>query len=394
MRTKTLNVPSALLCFFFLSCHHLLRHAQAQVPSTEGYTCAATANQTAYPCQTYALYRALSPDFLDLAAVGDLFQVSRLMISNPSNISSPTAPLVAGQPLFVPLSCSCNSPNSSISIPYANISFTIKSGDTFYQVSTHNFQNLTTYQSVEVVNPNLEATNLTIGVTAYFPIFCKCPNRTQFGNGTNYLISYVFQPSDNISTVASFFGVQAKAITDLNGNNIQPFDTIFVPVARLPVLSQPTVVPSAAPSGKTERKGVIRGLAIGLGITGLVLIFVVGFLIYRDGLLKKKIDGKGDEENKVLYRSKQGSERRKEMEVGLMADVSDCLDKYKVFGIEELREATDGFRESSLIEGSVYKGSINGDLYAIKKMKWNAYEELKILQKVFHLLLFFSVFVS
>ncbi|TQD90376.1 hypothetical protein C1H46_024078 [Malus baccata] len=384
MRTKTLNVPSALLCFFFLSCHHLLRHAQAQVPSTEGYKCSATANQTTYPCQTYALYRALSPDFLDLAAVGDLFQVSRLMISNPSNISSPTAPLVAGQPLFVPLSCSCNSPNSSISISYANISFTIKSGDTFYQVSTHNFQNLTTYQSVELVNPNLVATNLTIGVTAYFPIFCKCPNRTQVGNGTNYLISYVFQPSDNISTVASFFGVQAKAITDLNGNNIQPFDTVFVPVARLPVLSQPTVVPSAAPSGKTERKGVIRGLAIGLGITGLVLIFVVGFLIYRDGLLKKKIGGKGDEENKVLYRSKQGSERRKEMEVGLMADVSDCLDKYKVFGIEELREATGGFRESSLIEGSVYKGSINGDFYAIKKMKWNAYEELKILQKVNH----------
>ncbi|XP_068327197.1 serine/threonine receptor-like kinase NFP [Pyrus communis] len=384
MKTKTQNVSAALLFFFFLSCHHLLHHAEAQGPTTEGYTC--SANQTAYyPCQTYAFYSALFPDFLDLAAVGDLFQVSRLMISKPSNISSPTAPLVPGQPLLIPLSCSCNSPNSSISISYANISYTIKAGDTFYQVSTHNFQDLTTYQSVELVNPNLVATNINIGVTAYFPIFCKCPNRTQVGNQVNYLISYVFQPSDNISTVASLFGVQANSITDLNGDNIQPSDTVFVPVTRLPVLSQPTVAPSAPPSGKTERKGVITGLAIGLGITGLLLVFVIGFSIYRDGLLMKKIGGEGDEEeNKVLYRSKQGSKRSKEMEVNLMADVWDCLDKYRVFGIEELREATDGFSDGSLIEGSVYKGSINGDFYAIKKMKWNAYEELKILQKVNH----------
>ena len=72
----------------------------------------------------------------------------------------------------------------------------------------------------------------------------------------------------------------------------------------------------------------------------------------------------------------------KEMEMDLMADVSDCLDKYRVFKIEELNEATNGFHERSLIQGSVYKGSINGVEYAIKKMKWNAYEQLKILQKV------------
>jgi hypothetical protein len=65
-----------------------------------------------------------------------------------------------------------------------------------------------------------------------------------------------------------------------------------------------------------------------------------------------------------------------------MADVSDCLDKYRVFKIDELKEATNGFSENCLIEGSVFKGSINGETYAIKKMKWNACEELKILQKV------------
>nr|GMD69816.1 serine/threonine receptor-like kinase NFP [Ipomoea batatas] len=72
------------------------------------------------------------------------------------------------------------------------------------------------------------------------------------------------------------------------------------------------------------------------------------------------------------------------MEVNLMADVSDCLDKYKVYTMEQLWEATDGFNDNCLIQGSVYKGSIAGDMLAIKKLKWNAREELKILQKVNH----------
>jgi hypothetical protein len=73
------------------------------------------------------------------------------------------------------------------------------------------------------------------------------------------------------------------------------------------------------------------------------------------------------------------------MDVNFMANVSDCLDKYRVFGFDELVDATNGFDESYLIQGSVYKGEIDGQVYAIKKMKWNAYEELKILQKVMYL---------
>ncbi|KAJ6321670.1 hypothetical protein OIU77_011693 [Salix suchowensis] len=76
-----------------------------------------------------------------------------------------------------------------------------------------------------------------------------------------------------------------------------------------------------------------------------------------------------------------GRKGLKDVDVNLMADVSDCLDKYRVFKIDDLKEATDGFSENCLIEGSVFKGSINGEIYAIKKMKWNASEELKILQK-------------
>ncbi|XVF66568.1 hypothetical protein PTKIN_Ptkin10aG0047600 [Pterospermum kingtungense] len=380
MRIKPHHVSFSCLLVIFLF-HPSQPQSQSQpLPNTTGYTC--SPNQF-YPCQTYAFYGASAPDFLDLASIGDLFNVSRLMISEPSNISSPSSPLIPDQFLFVPISCSCNSINATYgNLSAANLTYTIKSGDTFYLVSTGKFRNLTTYQSVEVFNPTFVPTQLEPGDKIVFPIFCKCPNETQVRNGVKYLVSYVFQPSDNLSSVASRFGVQTQAITNVNGNNIQPYETMFIPVSRLPVLSQPEVAPVASP-GKTERKGVIIGLAIGLGICGLLLILLFVVSLNRE-VLSKRRDKKRDEEIEKLQLMNRPGMGMKGIEANLMADVSDCLDKYKVFKIEELREATDYFSDSCLIQGSVYKGSIDGDIYAIKKMKWNACEELKILQKVNH----------
>nr|ASM47247.1 lysm-containing receptor kinase 21 [Parasponia rugosa] len=384
MRTKPHYSSPLLLLFFFFFLFIL--HSNAQ-PGNIGYNC--TINQTTSPCQTYVFYRAIAPDFLDLASIADLFSVSRLMISNPSNITSPSSPLVPNQPLFIPITCSCNSVNNGTitAISYANLSYTIKKGDTFFMVSTQSFQNLTTYQSVELVNPTLVPENLTIGVNVVFPIFCKCPNKTQMGNQANHLISYVFRPSDNISTVATTFGIKPESINAVNGDKIQPFQTIFIPVTRLPVLSQPTVVPSPPP-GNDNRKGVVTGLGIGLGITGFLLVLVCGFWLYREKSLKKMRVSWVDEEKRRVEINK-GVEwnkgySNKEMEESLMADVSGCLDKYRVFGVDELEEATNGFHENCLIQGSVYKGCIDGEVYAIKKMNWNACEELKILQMVNH----------
>ncbi|CAN1128932.1 Serine/threonine receptor-like kinase NFP [Linum perenne] len=384
------------IIFFFLNSTHFCK-SQPQPfvpPATEGFTC--NPNQsTSYPCQSYALYRPTPPSFLDLASIADLFSVSRLMISKPSNISNASSPLTPTQQLFVPLTCSCNTINSSFSISSANLDYTINSGDTFWYVSTDHFQNLTTYQSVEAVNPTIVPTKLEVGDNVVFPIFCKCPDQTQRSNRVNFMVSYVFQPSDDLSRVASTFGVSAKSISDANGNQIKPLDTIFIPVNRLPVLAQgnsnsnSTPPPPPSPplsSVKTERKGLIRGLAVGLGICGVLLAMVIGFWVYREKAFKEEAAGKDwDEEKqrKEFFMAGRGK-GIKEMEASLMADVSECLDKYRVFKMDELREATDGFSDDSLIEGSVFKGQIDGVVYAIKKMKWNAREELKILQKVNH----------
>lgn len=389
--------------FFSLS---LLPYSQSQAPNTTGYACDARAAASTYPCKAYAFYRATAPNFLDLASIGDLFGVSRLMIASPSNItSSPSSSLAPNQSLLVPISCSCSAVNTTTtmattnnlttsSLSYAALNYTIKPNDTYYLVSTNSFLNLTTYQSVEVVNPDLVPTNLSIGVNVVFPIFCKCPNRTQ-SNRTNFLISYVYQPSDSFSSVASFFGSDVQSIIDVNGAQIQPFDTIFVPVNRLPQLSQPTASPPApapttvvvGPPGRVERKGVIIGLGIGLGICGILLILICGLWVYRESLMRERREREGYEEEKEKEKAAAvGGNFREGVKLegmaGLGISVSECLDKYRVYEIEELRDATGGFDERWLIQGSVYRGCINEEVYAIKKMKWNACEELKILQKV------------
>ncbi|RDX75488.1 Serine/threonine receptor-like kinase NFP, partial [Mucuna pruriens] len=383
-------------CFsflFILSVLSVLSLCNAQTErqkNNTGFRC--TGRRT---CEAYAYYLASSPNFLDLAAVGDLFGLSRLAIASPSNISSASASaaLVPNQPLLVPLTCSCNAVNATFgSLSYANISYAIQPNDTFYIVSTFKFNNLTTYPSVEAVNPNLVATDLSIGQITIFPIFCKCPNNTNSSSNSssNFMISYVVQPSDNISSIASRFGAKEQSIIDVNGNTLYNYDTIFVPVTRLPVLSQPAVVPTPSPSpsagngtvsGK-DRTGTVRGLGVGLGVVGLLLILVSGCWVYKEVVVarRERFDEEG-QRGKVYSGGKEG---KMNMDVKLMANVSDCLDKYRVFGIEELVEATDGFDQSFLIQGSVYRAEIDGEVFAIKKMKWNAYEELKILQKVNH----------
>ncbi|XAR57318.1 Non-specific serine/threonine protein kinase, partial [Bertholletia excelsa] len=355
-------------------------------PNTTGHTCSAN---TSFPCRTYAFYRAASPNFLDLASIGDLFGVSRLAIAEPSNISSPTSPLLPGQSLFVPLTCSCNSVNRTTNFSYAGLNYTIKAGNTFYIVSSDNFENLTTYQSVEIVNPDLVPTNLTIGVNVVFPIFCKCPDATQLLNGVNYLISYVFQPSDNFSSIAARFGSDAQSIRAINGDNIELFQTVFIPVSKLPVLSQPISSQpnvTTTPSEKKDKyKGAVVGLAIGLGICAILVVLIGGLWIYREKSWKKKLMEEGEQRGEAGNKGRNNKGMlMKEAKVNLMADVSDCLDKYRVYEIEDLREATDGFDQKWLIQGSVYKGCMDGVFYAIKKMKWDAYEELRILQKVNH----------
>lgn len=202
------------------------------------------------------------------------------------------------------------------------------------------------------------------------------------GNQTNFLITYVFQPSDSISSVAGMFGTDNSSITALNGENIRSFSTVLVPVSRIPQLQQPTASPAAS---SCERKGVAKGAVVGLGVLGALLFVSIASIAWLWWVLLRRGKKRGEEEEKAITTKKMVEKQRfgSVSATDFMADVSDCLDKYKLYGVEELREATSDFDSKCLIQGSVYKGFMRGDAFAIKKMKWNAYEELKILQKVY-----------
>jgi hypothetical protein len=173
--------------------------ATAAPTSVEGFNC--TANRT-YPCQAYALYRAgFAGVPLDLAAIGDLFAVSRFMVAHANSLSTTVAP-ANGQPLLVPLQCGCPSRSPS---SYAPMQYQIGLGDTYWIISTTKLQNLTQYQAVERVNPTLVPTDLDVGTMVTFPVFCQCPAAA--ADNATTLVTYVMQPGDTYVSVVAAFSV-------------------------------------------------------------------------------------------------------------------------------------------------------------------------------------------
>lgn len=357
--------------------------------SVQGFNCSAN---TTYPCQAYALYRAAFG--ADLSAVGDLFGVSRFMLAHANNLSTSSAP-ASGQPLLVPLQCGCpsGSPNA-----FAPTQYQISSGDTFWIVSVTKLQNLTQYQAVERVNPALVPTKLEAGDMVTFPIFCQCPAAA---DNATALVTYVIQQGDTYASIAADFAVDAQSLVGLNGpeGGTKVLSEILVPlrrqvpqwlppiVARNDVLATPPAPsppPSATPAPSDDRGGVVTGLAVGLGVVGGLCLLQLLLLV----CLWRRLKASGRRGEAVVSGDAGRPAKSASGAVGgekfLVTDISDWLDKYRVFKVEELERGTAGFDHAHLIQGSVFKANIGGEVFAVKKMKWDACEELKILQKVNH----------
>ncbi|KAJ6736711.1 LYSM-DOMAIN RECEPTOR-LIKE KINASE-RELATED [Salix viminalis] len=64
--------------------------------------------------------------------------------------------------------------------------------------------------------------------------------------------------------------------------------------------------------------------------------------------------------------------------------LSSIAQSIKVYKFEDLKAATDNFSPSCWIKGSVYRGLINGDFAAIKKMNGDVSKEINLLNKINH----------
>jgi len=214
-------------------------HSYSFLPPISYFNCHKPMNSPP-SCDTYVAYFANSPNFLTLTAISDIFDISPQSIARTSNIKDENMNLIQGQLLLIPITCGC-SENGNYS--FANISHLIKQGESYYYLSTILYQNLTNRKTMEDCNPNLNPYLLTVGTKIVIPLFCNCPSNYQFAKGIEFLITYVWQPNDNLTLVAAKFGASPHDITTANakyfGQNFIAATNflVFIPVKNLPSLS-------------------------------------------------------------------------------------------------------------------------------------------------------------
>ncbi|XP_058766301.1 serine/threonine receptor-like kinase NFP [Vicia villosa] len=318
-------------------------------------------------CDTYVAYFAHFPNFLTLTTISDMFDTTPQSIARASNIKDENMDLVPGQLLLIPITCGCSG-NGNYS--FANISHLIKQGESYYYLSTISFQNLTNWMTVEDSNPNLNPYLLTVGTKIVIPLFCRCPSK-----GIESLITYVWQPNDNLTLVASKFGASQHDIITANANNFgQNFTAatnlpVFIPVKSLPAISQ-LLHYSSSGRKKNNHFHIIISIGICLGCTILISL---SLLVYVYCLRKRKAC-----ENKCAPSV--------EITDKLISEVSNYVSKPKVYQACMIMEATMNFNEQCRIGKSVYKAKIDGHVLAVKNVKEDipVTEELMILQKVNH----------
>ncbi|XP_062102317.1 serine/threonine receptor-like kinase NFP [Humulus lupulus] len=362
-----------------------ITHVSAQSPPTSGtnFSCSADSQPS---CQTYAAYFAQSPDFIDLNSIANLFGVSPLSISEASNMVPEHTKLIPGKLLLIPLSCNCNG-----SYYFANITHNITMGESYYLVSTYSFENLTKWPLVRDMNPELNPNLLQIGTKVIFPLYCGCPSKSQLEIGIKYLISYVWQPNDDIGGVsAKFNSTEVDIVTENNYRNFIDAvgSVVLIPVPQLPALSQHPYPSQSHQKDQLKRRWFLITV-ISLAGTLLVL-FLATFLTYTLGFYQKKKklnreDSSLESSDLIRVRKSTKSDTSElQTKDKLLPGVSGYLGKLIMYEIETIIEATMNFSEQYRIGGSAYRAMIHGSLYAVKKAKENVTEELNILQKVNH----------
>ncbi|KAF6166589.1 hypothetical protein GIB67_005451 [Kingdonia uniflora] len=362
---------SSLLFLFLTS------QVTAQTPNTTDFSCSFDSSNS---CQTYIAYRAQTPDFLDLGNISDLFGTSRKFIKQASNLSSEEDPLNPDQLLLIPIPCSCT--NKSF---FATITYQINKDDSFYSLSIHAFENLTEYHRIIDLNPTLIPTLLHIGVEVVVPVFCKCPTKSQLDKGLKFIITYVWQSHDDLQLLSRRLNASSSDI--VTENNYRNFSAaagspVLIPVAELPVLFQPAYSPP--PLGKKSKPRqiiLVASCSVGAALVSALLCSVIYIycICYRQKLVEMDLIPKRNFRAKI---SKISSPRA--IQDKLLPGVSGYLGKAIIYEAKILMEATMNLNEHYRIGGSVYKATINGEVFAIKKTKEDVTEESRILQKVNH----------
>lgn len=297
--------------------------------------------------------------------------------------------------VIVPVRCSCSG-----EFYQANTSYVIKGGDNYYLIANNTFQGLSTCQALRDQNKFLTG-NIYTGSKMNVPLRCACPTKNQTDVGIKYLLTYVIARRDYVSRISIRFGVDTGRTLEANelseqDSVIYPFTTLLVPLQKPPSSNQTTPSPPPPPSPPTppppppppplpftSEKSYNKWVYLVIGIlTGSGLVSTIGIIIFCSL-------SKTNKKNQSAIVSKSFRPVEKPKQQMIDEDFRDFLESIssialKVYNFEELQSATQNFSPECLIKGSVYRGEINGDLAAIKKMNGDVLKEINLLNKVNH----------
>ncbi|GLU13675.1 hypothetical protein SLE2022_302940 [Rubroshorea leprosula] len=350
-----------------------------------GYSC----NGRKRSCQGYLIFRS-QPSYDTVASISSLLSSNSSQLAQINSVLE-NATFEINKLVIVPVNCSCSGHYYQ-----ANSSYSVVHGDTVFLIANNNFQGLSTCQAIHNQNPKSKQ-NLFPGGKIMVPLRCACPTKNQTAAGINYLLSYTVVFGDSVSSISERFAADTWETLEANGlseqdSTIYPFTTLLVPLQDPPSSSQtvapppppasPNPTPPSSPPTKSSNKTwvyIVSGV-----VAGSALLLVCGVIIF----CALTIRSKKKSDSVIILDSVEACEKKvKKLEdesQDLLSSIEGIAQSLKVYKFEELQSATDNFSTSFWIKGSVYRGIINGDYAAIKKVNGDVSKEINLLNKINH----------
>ncbi|XAR73916.1 Non-specific serine/threonine protein kinase [Bertholletia excelsa] len=377
--------------FFLVSAFSILSLAsdsRGNSTSVLGYTC----NGLHRRCSAYLTFRSRFP-YNTVSSISQLLGANASRLSHLNSVDQ-NATFETDKVVLVPVKCSCTGQYYQ-----ANTTYIVVHGDTPYLIARNIFQGLSTYQAIKDQKSKLTK-NIYTGDRLTVPLRCACPTKNQSDAGVKSLLSYLVTSNQYVSLISSMFGVDTGMTLLANRlseeeDTIYPFSTLLIPLQKPPSVSQlkappppPASQPPPPPTAPPKNRPNITWAYVVIGtLGGALLLLVIGIIIFCVFFYKLK----GTKRTNPI-RTPQSSKATKqpsgkkleEQSQDFLASLSVIAQSLKIYTFEELQSATDNFNPSCRIRGSVYRGTINGDSAAIKKMDGDVSNEVNLLTKMSH----------
>lgn len=352
--------------------------------SAPGFFC----NGVKKSCQAYLTFRS-QPPYNTVDAISVLLAANASQLSQINSVSD-TEILETNKLVLVPVDCSCSGEYYQ-----TNTTYLVQNGDVYLSIANNTFQSLSTCQALQ--NQNIYSANsLPVGAEITVPLRCACPTKNQTGLGVNYLLTYLVSEGESVSSISERFNVSTNKTLEANKLSnpfINFFTTLLVPLQDPPSSSQTIAPPPPPPASpppppslsKSSSKTWVYVLVGVLG--GIALVLVSGAIIFFAFFFRRSKKKSGSiivSDHHFEPREKPLDKKVEEEAEGFLESLSSIALSLKVYKFRELQQATDDFNPSSLIKGSVYRGTINGDLAAIKKINGDVSKEISLLNTINH----------